>query len=129
MASRGSGGPRDGAVQGRLVGEEEVTHQLLGGALNLFAGGWREAVAAAASAPEQARPVRLTVSVALPEITADQRHDGVALEWLGLCPLVCLDLRLGEGTGALLALPLVQAAARALAEVATFDAAGVTEKQ
>ena len=46
-----------------------------------FAGGWREAVAAAASAPERARPVRLTVSVALPEITADQRHDGVALEW------------------------------------------------
>jgi hypothetical protein len=46
-----------------------------------FAGGWREAVAAAAAAPEAARPVRLTVSVALPEITADQRHDGVALEW------------------------------------------------
>jgi hypothetical protein len=46
-----------------------------------FAGGWREAVAAAASAPARARPVRLTVSVALPEITAGQRHDGVALEW------------------------------------------------
>src|SRR6202167_2077124 len=42
-----------------------------------FAGGWREAVAAAASAPERARPVRLTVSVGLPEITADQPHDGV----------------------------------------------------
>jgi hypothetical protein len=48
-----------------------------------FAGGWCEAVAAAASAPEGVRPVRLTVSVALPEITADQRHDGVALEWFG----------------------------------------------
>ena len=33
-----------------------------------FAGGWREAVAAAASAPARARPVRLTVSVSLPEI-------------------------------------------------------------
>ncbi|MGQ0630642.1 MAG: nicotinate-nucleotide--dimethylbenzimidazole phosphoribosyltransferase [Sporichthyaceae bacterium] len=52
----------------------------------------------------------------------------VALAHLGLRPLVDLDLRLGEGTGALLALPLVQAAARALAEVATFDSAGVTEK-
>jgi nicotinate-nucleotide--dimethylbenzimidazole phosphoribosyltransferase len=52
-----------------------------------------------------------------------------ALDRLGLRPLVSLDLRLGEGTGALLALPMVQAAARALAEVATFDAAGVTEKQ
>ena len=52
-----------------------------------------------------------------------------ALDQLGLRPLVSLDLRLGEGTGALLALPMVQAAARALAQVATFDAAGVTEKQ
>jgi nicotinate-nucleotide--dimethylbenzimidazole phosphoribosyltransferase len=52
----------------------------------------------------------------------------VALDYLGLRPLVDLDLRLGEGTGALLALPIVQSAVRALREVATFDAAGVTEK-
>ncbi|MDT9684178.1 nicotinate-nucleotide--dimethylbenzimidazole phosphoribosyltransferase [Streptomyces sp. TRM76323] len=51
-----------------------------------------------------------------------------ALGKLGLRPLVDLDLRLGEGTGALLALPLVQSAARAMHEVATFDSAGVTEK-
>ncbi|MFJ5216419.1 nicotinate-nucleotide--dimethylbenzimidazole phosphoribosyltransferase [Streptomyces sp. NPDC088354] len=51
-----------------------------------------------------------------------------ALTKLGLRPLVDLDLRLGEGTGALLALPLVQSAARAMHEVATFDSAGVTEK-
>ncbi|WP_330295485.1 nicotinate-nucleotide--dimethylbenzimidazole phosphoribosyltransferase [Streptomyces sp. NBC_00503] len=51
-----------------------------------------------------------------------------ALNKLGLRPLVDLDLRLGEGTGALLALPLVQSAARAMHEVATFDSAGVTEK-
>jgi len=53
----------------------------------------------------------------------------VALRRLGLAPLIDLDLRLGEGTGALLALPLVQCAARALAEMATFDSAGVTGKQ
>jgi nicotinate-nucleotide--dimethylbenzimidazole phosphoribosyltransferase len=47
---------------------------------------------------------------------------------LGLSPLIDLDLRLGEGTGAALALPLVEAAARLLAEMATFDQAGVTEK-
>lgn len=52
----------------------------------------------------------------------------VALDHLGLRPLVDLDLRLGEGTGALLALPIVQSAMRALRDVATFDAAGVTEK-
>ncbi|MCT2588621.1 nicotinate-nucleotide--dimethylbenzimidazole phosphoribosyltransferase [Streptomyces sp. N2-109] len=51
-----------------------------------------------------------------------------ALTKLGLRPLIDLDLRLGEGTGALLALPMVQSTARAMHEVATFDSAGVTEK-
>ena len=52
----------------------------------------------------------------------------LALTHLGLEPLLDLGLRVGEGTGALLAAPLVAAAARALAEVATFDAAGVASK-
>ncbi|UOE22050.1 nicotinate-nucleotide--dimethylbenzimidazole phosphoribosyltransferase [Thermobifida halotolerans] len=52
----------------------------------------------------------------------------VALEHLGLRPLVDLELRLGEGSGALLALPLVQSAVRALRDVATFDSAGVTRR-
>ena len=52
----------------------------------------------------------------------------VALAHLGLTPLVDLGLRLGEGTGALLALPIVAAAVRVLHEVATFDSAGVSEK-
>ncbi len=52
----------------------------------------------------------------------------MALAQLGLRPLVDLDLRLGEGTGALLALPILQSAVRALRDVATFDSAGVTEK-
>ncbi len=59
--------------------------------------------------------------------SAEPGH-GVALEHLGLPPLVDLELRLGEGTGALLALPLVQSAARALRDVATFDSAGVTDQ-
>jgi nicotinate-nucleotide--dimethylbenzimidazole phosphoribosyltransferase len=50
------------------------------------------------------------------------------LEHLGLEPLLDLGLRLGEGTGACLALPVLQAAAKVLAEMATFDSAGVTEK-
>ncbi len=53
----------------------------------------------------------------------------VALGHLGLDPLVDLDLRLGEGSGACLALPLLQAAAKVIAEMATFDSAGVTEGQ
>jgi nicotinate-nucleotide--dimethylbenzimidazole phosphoribosyltransferase len=52
----------------------------------------------------------------------------VALRRLGLTPLVDLGLRLGEGTGALLAVPIVGAAVRVLHEVATFDSAGVAEK-
>jgi nicotinate-nucleotide--dimethylbenzimidazole phosphoribosyltransferase len=50
------------------------------------------------------------------------------LDELGLVPLLDLDLRLGEGTGAVLALPLVEAAARVLREMATFDQAGVADK-
>jgi nicotinate-nucleotide--dimethylbenzimidazole phosphoribosyltransferase len=52
----------------------------------------------------------------------------VALAHLGLAPLVDLGLRLGEGTGALLAVPIVASAVRVLHEVATFDTAGVSEK-
>jgi nicotinate-nucleotide--dimethylbenzimidazole phosphoribosyltransferase len=51
-----------------------------------------------------------------------------ALTHLGLRPLVDLDLRLGEGSGAALSLGLVQGAVRVLREVATFDSAGVTDK-
>lgn len=51
-----------------------------------------------------------------------------ALEHLGLVPVLDLDLRLGEGSGAALAIPLVQAAAKILREMATFDSAGVTDK-
>ncbi len=50
----------------------------------------------------------------------------VALRTLALDPLVDLGLRLGEGSGALLAVPIVQAAARMLTEVATFEAADVS---
>jgi nicotinate-nucleotide--dimethylbenzimidazole phosphoribosyltransferase len=52
----------------------------------------------------------------------------VALTHLGLEPLVDLGLRLGEGTGATLALPIVASAVRVLHEVATFDSAGVAQK-
>jgi nicotinate-nucleotide--dimethylbenzimidazole phosphoribosyltransferase len=52
----------------------------------------------------------------------------VALDHLGLEPVLDLGLRLGEGTGACLALPVIEAAARVLNEMATFDSAGVTGK-
>ena len=52
----------------------------------------------------------------------------LVLERLGLRPLLDLDLRLGEGTGAALALPIVRAAVRLLNEMATFGEAGVSER-
>ena len=52
----------------------------------------------------------------------------VTLDTLGLEPILDLELRLGEGSGACLALPVMEAAARILGEMETFDAAGVTDK-
>jgi len=51
------------------------------------------------------------------------------LEHLGLNPLLNLDLRLGEGTGAALAIQLVEASLRILTEMATFGEAGVSEAE
>ena len=53
----------------------------------------------------------------------------VVLAHLGLDPLLDLEMRLGEGTGALLALPIVRAAAACLAEMATFAEAGVSDSR
>ena len=51
-----------------------------------------------------------------------------ALAHLGLTPVIDLNLRLGEGTGAVLAFHIVDAAARILGQMATFAEAGVSEK-
>jgi nicotinate-nucleotide--dimethylbenzimidazole phosphoribosyltransferase len=51
------------------------------------------------------------------------------LSHLGLTPLLDLNLRLGEGTGAALAFHLIEASTRILREMATFDEAGVSDKE
>ena len=60
---------------------------------------------------------------------SQERGHKLMLEWLGLKPLLDLSLRLGEGTGAVLAIHLVEASARILCEMATFGEAGVSEKE
>ena len=50
------------------------------------------------------------------------------LEQLGLKPYFNLDLRLGEGSGAVLCFHLVEASCRILREMATFESAGVSDK-
>lgn len=52
----------------------------------------------------------------------------IGLDAMGLTPLLDLGMRLGEGTGAALAMHLIEAAARCLAEMATFAEAGVSER-
>ena len=59
--------------------------------------------------------------------SAEPGH-GVVLDAMQAEPLLDLQLRLGEGTGALLAWPLVQAAAAILRDMASFGSAGVSEK-
>jgi nicotinate-nucleotide--dimethylbenzimidazole phosphoribosyltransferase len=51
------------------------------------------------------------------------------VDWLGLKPLVDLDFRLGEGTGAALGISFAEAACKILAEMATFAEAGVSDKE
>jgi nicotinate-nucleotide--dimethylbenzimidazole phosphoribosyltransferase len=58
-------------------------------------------------------------------VSVEQGH-GLILERLGLFPLLDLGLRLGEGTGAVLAMSIIEAALRTHSEMATFTEAGVS---
>ena len=61
-------------------------------------------------------------------VSAERGHR-VALASLGLSPLLDLGMRLGEGTGAVLAMPIIEAAASCLSEMATFAEAGVSDRE
>lgn len=58
-------------------------------------------------------------------LSAEPGHRAL-LEWLQLEPILQLDMRLGEGTGAVLAMHIIDAACRILSEMATFQEAGVS---
>jgi nicotinate-nucleotide--dimethylbenzimidazole phosphoribosyltransferase len=60
--------------------------------------------------------------------TSDERGHKLMLQHMNARPMLHLDLRVGEGTGAALALPLVQAAVNFLNEMASFESAGVANK-
>ncbi|MET7878766.1 nicotinate-nucleotide--dimethylbenzimidazole phosphoribosyltransferase [Micromonospora profundi] len=111
------GGLEHAALAGLILGAAaRRTPVLLDGVIAVSA-----ALAAAAFAPNAVFAMVAGHRSAEPGAT-------VALRSLGLDPLIDLGLRLGEGTGALLALPVVTGAVRVLHEVATFDSAGVAEK-
>ncbi len=60
---------------------------------------------------------------------SQEKGHGIMLDWLGLKPLLDFDLRLGEGTGAALAFPILEASLAILCNMATFGEAGVSEKK
>ena len=65
----------------------------------------------------------------MPSHVSAERGHRAALAELGLTPLLDLGMRLGEGTGAALAMPILQTAAATLSEMATFAEAGVSDRE
>jgi nicotinate-nucleotide--dimethylbenzimidazole phosphoribosyltransferase len=61
--------------------------------------------------------------------TSGEKGHEKMLNWLGARSLLNLGMRLGEGTGAVLAIPLLQASVNFLNEMASFESAGVSDKE
>ena len=59
---------------------------------------------------------------------SDERGHARLLDLLGADPLLALGLRVGEGSGAVLAWPLLESSCRILNEMASFESAGVSDK-
>ncbi|WP_091562307.1 nicotinate-nucleotide--dimethylbenzimidazole phosphoribosyltransferase [Micromonospora pattaloongensis] len=111
------GGLEHAALTGLILGAAAArVPVLLDGVIAVSA-----ALVAAALAPDAIGAMIAGHRSVEPGASAGLRH-------LGLEPLLDLGLRLGEGTGAMLAVPIVAGAVRVLHDVATFDSAGVSEK-
>lgn len=111
------GGLEHTALAGLILGAAAARVPVLLDGVNAVAA----ALAAAALAPDAIGAMIAGHRSAEPGATVALRH-------LGLEPLLDLGLRLGEGTGAMLAVPIVASAVRVLHDVATFDSAGVSER-
>jgi len=109
------GGFEIGGIAGLILGAAALRKPVLVDGFISTAG----ALVAAALAPVAAQYMIAS------HRSMEQGHR-VALEALGKRPLLDLDLRLGEGTGAALAMNLVEAAVRILTEMATFEEAAVS---
>ena len=79
----------------------------------------------AAAALAAVRLCHECVDYILPSHVSIEVGHQVVLDELGLVPLFDLQMRLGEGTGAALSMSIIEASARILSEMATFESAGV----
>ena len=82
-------------------------------------------IATAAAAAALALEPAARRAMVFAHVSAEAGHRPL-LDHLGAAPLLALDMRLGEGTGALLAWPLLRAAAAMLRDMASFESAGVS---
>jgi nicotinate-nucleotide--dimethylbenzimidazole phosphoribosyltransferase len=85
-------------------------------------------ISGAAALVAKALAPRLGDFLIAAHVSAEAGHRPL-LKYLGLKPLLDLNMRLGEGTGAALGIFLAEAAARILAEMSTFAQAGVSERK
>lgn len=81
---------------------------------------------ATAAALVAARLAPLSAGYMIASHLGMEKGHGIALKCLGKAPLLHLDLRLGEGTGSVLAMNLVDASVRLLTDVPTFEEASVS---
>jgi nicotinate-nucleotide--dimethylbenzimidazole phosphoribosyltransferase len=105
------GGFEIGAIAGLILGAEAVV-------VDGF-------IATAGALVAAALEPRVRQKMFFAHRSAEAGH-GAALEALGARPLLDLGMRLGEGTGAALAMGLIESAVRLYNEMATFESAGVT---
>jgi len=83
-------------------------------------------IATASAAAALARAPHIRPAMVFCHRSQEAGHRAL-LDWLQADPLLELEMRLGEGTGALLAWPLVKAASAMLCDMASFDSAGVSQ--
>jgi nicotinate-nucleotide--dimethylbenzimidazole phosphoribosyltransferase len=114
---------------GTLAALGGLEHAALAGLMIGGAAAWVPVILDGVSACAAALAARALAPASAGYLVAGHRSTepgaSTALAALGLTPLLDLGMRLGEGTGALLAVPLVRSAAAALAGMATFEEAGI----
>lgn len=80
-----------------------------------------------AAALVASRLAPLAAPYMIPSHLSQEQGHRVLMGHIGLRPILQMDMRLGEGTGAVMAFPVVEAAMKLMNEMATFESAGVSE--